>query len=122
LTADSSSQTSATLFQLTQLLLVFTFPTILFIASVADSTLRLDILPRWLGWAGVLLACAELVRGAGAILTSSGPLVMDGAISFVIFLVFLLWVAAISVASVRRVGASSAVSPLASATAQAASA
>ncbi len=63
------------------------------IAAVSALVLRTGMFPRWLGWAGEVLALAALVAGAGTA-TENGAIAVVGA---VVFTLFLLWVLVVSI-------------------------
>jgi hypothetical protein len=62
---DTTPAVARALYDANGLLIAFaSFPAAAFLASASVVIIRSGVLPRWLGWAGLLVAAAELVGAA----------------------------------------------------------
>ena len=78
------------------------FMLVALVALPAIASLRADFLPRWLAWAGVMIAVAWAVASA-SMLVQDGPFAgPNGAYGLTVTVVFSLWIAASSIALFRR--------------------
>lgn len=83
------------------------FPRVVFIGATALILLRSTVTPRWLGWAGLVVAAVNLV-GAGGAFDYEGTSTL-GLFAFLSLVVFVLWVLATSIVYLARGGSSVAV-------------
>jgi hypothetical protein len=86
------------------------YPSILFVGAASVRVIQTGLLPRWLGWAGVVQAAGYLVTVVGSSLATSGPLAvatsgpLAGAapVGLGFFLVWLAWIVATSIGLTRQ--------------------
>jgi len=94
-----------TLFDASNLALVFVFfPWALTTASAGVVLIRTGVLPRWLGWAGLLLAAVFLLSAAGLGMTS-GAFAAGSYGSFAAFFLGMAWFVVLAALIWRRPGA-----------------
>jgi hypothetical protein len=100
---DTTPEVARVLYDANGLLIAFaSFPAAVFLSSASVICLRSGVLPSWLGWAGLLVAAAELVGaasfGQAGVFRPQGDLVavQAGANGL------LLWLLATSVVLLRR--------------------
>jgi len=94
-----------TLFDASNLVLVFIFfPWALITASAGVVMIRTGVLPRWLGWAGLLLAVVFLLSAAGLGMTG-GAYAAGSYGSFAAFFLGMTWFVVLAAVIWRRPGA-----------------
>jgi hypothetical protein len=86
------------------------YPSILFVGAAAVRIVQTGLLPRWLGWAGVVQAAGYLVTVVGSALATSGPLALATSgplagvapIALGFFVVWMAWIVATSIGLTRQ--------------------
>jgi hypothetical protein len=79
------------------LLAAASFPLAVLVAATSVVALRTSVFPKWLGWAGLVLALLWLVAGCGVVDDSDGIFV----VGFVAFFAWLVWIFILSIIMMR---------------------
>ena len=78
------------------------YPTVVFAGAAGLRIVQTGLLPRWLGWAGLFVAAAELFTVFGSALAANGPLSSGGTVGFASFLLWMAWIVATSIGLTRQ--------------------